>query len=71
VLWKYQDMSYSFPHLPIEAIDAFETRAACIKASINSRKNTERDAGTALTGSTSRFYLWRQTRLDRTEKKFR
>lgn len=25
-------MSYSFPHLPIEAIDAFETRAACIKA---------------------------------------
>jgi len=32
VLWKYQDMSYSFPHAPIEAMDAFETRAACIKA---------------------------------------
>ena len=31
VLWKYQGMAYSGPGL-LEAIDAFETRAACVGA---------------------------------------
>jgi hypothetical protein len=31
VLWKYQGMAYSGP-APLEAIDAFETRGACVEA---------------------------------------
>jgi hypothetical protein len=32
VLWKYQGMAYSVNNSPIETIDAFDTRADCVKA---------------------------------------
>jgi hypothetical protein len=32
VLWKYQDMAYTAHRSPVEAIDSFDTRAACVRA---------------------------------------
>jgi hypothetical protein len=43
VLWKYQDMVYTAQPAPIEVIDAFETRADCVRA-INTLEGKYKEA---------------------------